>query len=309
MIDIFLSYAEEDRQTAARVASLLENSGWTVWWDRGIPAGAKWRAAIADALARTRALVVLWSRFSVASEWVNEESDQARRAGKLIPVRIDDVSPPLGFGEFQCADLTRWDGSEHAPSFRKLILDIEVHLCACPGADTSVAAEAATPAGAVIVTGGTNRQGAHAPAMHSSWRLGSSVFIAVVCIAVTIAALRLWSVTDWASPAGRSDAPPASEVGLEKPESAPAVVETAVAPPPNDKQRAERETEQTSKKSDVESAGTGTRVKSRSKPLVGQSDTGTVMRSNQRCANILSRLSLGNAISDSDRQYLSKECR
>ncbi|MBL8668950.1 MAG: toll/interleukin-1 receptor domain-containing protein [Rhodospirillales bacterium] len=309
MIDIFLSYAEEDRQTAARVAKLLENSGWTVWWDRGIPAGAKWRAAIADALARTRALVVLWSRFSVASEWVNEESDQARRAGKLIPVRIDDVSPPLGFGEFQCADLTRWDGSEHAPSFRKLILDIEVHLCACPGADTSVAGEAAKPTGAVIVTGGASRQGAHAPATRPSWRLASGVVITLVCIAVTIAALRLWTLTGGISPAGRSDAPPASEVRLERPEPPPVVVEATVAPLSNDKQGGERETEQPAKKFDVESVGTDTKDKNRAKPPVRQSDAGTVMRSNERCANILSRLALGDAISDSDRQYLSKECR
>jgi TIR domain len=39
MADIFLSYANEDRESARAVAGLLESAGCTVWWDRRIPAG------------------------------------------------------------------------------------------------------------------------------------------------------------------------------------------------------------------------------------------------------------------------------
>ena len=99
MVDIFLSYAEEDRELARRIATLLEQSGWTVWWDRRIRAGARWRSAIGDSLSKMRCMVVLWSNNSVGSEWVNEEAEQARLVGKLIPVLIDHVRPPLGFQE------------------------------------------------------------------------------------------------------------------------------------------------------------------------------------------------------------------
>ncbi|MGZ9020763.1 MAG: toll/interleukin-1 receptor domain-containing protein, partial [Rhodoplanes sp.] len=39
MPDIFLSYAREDVSVAQRLARALEDEGWSVWWDRHIPAG------------------------------------------------------------------------------------------------------------------------------------------------------------------------------------------------------------------------------------------------------------------------------
>ena len=39
MSDIFLSYASDDRSRARSLAEALEAQGWSVWWDRIIPAG------------------------------------------------------------------------------------------------------------------------------------------------------------------------------------------------------------------------------------------------------------------------------
>jgi hypothetical protein len=69
-----LSYAEEDRETAGRIARLLEGQGWSVWWDRKIPGGQTWREVIQSALQDMSCMVVLWSRSSVDSFWVNEEA-------------------------------------------------------------------------------------------------------------------------------------------------------------------------------------------------------------------------------------------
>ncbi|MFI4997767.1 MAG: TIR domain-containing protein, partial [Hyphomicrobiales bacterium] len=33
MVDVFISYAREDRSQAAELAELLEEAGYTVWWD------------------------------------------------------------------------------------------------------------------------------------------------------------------------------------------------------------------------------------------------------------------------------------
>jgi hypothetical protein len=38
MSDIFLKYASADRDRAQRIAAVLEDQGWSVWWDRTIPA-------------------------------------------------------------------------------------------------------------------------------------------------------------------------------------------------------------------------------------------------------------------------------
>ncbi|HEY6367396.1 MAG TPA: TIR domain-containing protein [Candidatus Binatia bacterium] len=125
MADIFLSYANEDRETARAVAGLLESAGCTVWWDRRIPAGRTWRSMIEEALRDMRCMVVLWSTHSVDSDWVREEAEEARALGKLIPVLIEPVKPPVGFRSIQAADLTDWNGSRDALGARQLIADLQ----------------------------------------------------------------------------------------------------------------------------------------------------------------------------------------
>jgi hypothetical protein len=128
MTDIFLSYNEKDREQARRVAAMLEAVGWSVWWDRRIPAGETWRSVLEKALDNMRCMIVLWSSHSIESEWVYEEATEGRRLGKLIPVLIEAVRPPAGFREIQAADLTDWDGSREFDGMRMLIADLENFL-------------------------------------------------------------------------------------------------------------------------------------------------------------------------------------
>ena len=125
MVDIFLSYAKEDREVARRIAALLGNAGWVVWWDRRIPAGRTWRSVLEEALRDMRCMVVLWSAHSIESDWVRDEADEARARKKLVPVLIEAVTPPVGFRNIQAADLSGWDGSSKAPGIQRLLGDLE----------------------------------------------------------------------------------------------------------------------------------------------------------------------------------------
>ncbi|MGH7855431.1 MAG: toll/interleukin-1 receptor domain-containing protein [Candidatus Binatia bacterium] len=126
MADFFLSYANEDREMAAALARALEAAGWTVWWERRIPASRTWRSVLDEALNDSRCMIVLWSGQSVTSDRVKEEAEEARRRGMtLIPVQIERVEPPIEFRLIQAADLTDWDGSSTAPSVQHLIADLE----------------------------------------------------------------------------------------------------------------------------------------------------------------------------------------
>ena len=125
MADIFISYANEDRDRAAQLAAFLESAGWSVWWDRRIPAGRTWRAVLEEAVMDMRCMIVLWSQDSVKSQWVAEEAEEARRLGKtLVPVLIQRVEPPMGFRAIQAADLVGWDASPDDPAARQLIADL-----------------------------------------------------------------------------------------------------------------------------------------------------------------------------------------
>jgi len=126
MADIFLSYAKQDRDVARRLSRLLVKAGWTVWWDRRIPAGRTWRRMLESALRDMRCMVVLWSSHSIESDWVKEEAEEARVRRKLLPVLIETVNPPVGFRNIQAADLTDWDGAGESLAVRQLIADIEL---------------------------------------------------------------------------------------------------------------------------------------------------------------------------------------
>jgi hypothetical protein len=128
MTDIFISYAREDRSRIEPLANFLEGLGWSVFWDRTIPAGKTWRQVIGEALRNARSVIVAWSQKSIESEWVQEEADRGLKRNVLIPILIDDVDPPLGFGIIQAADLVKWDPAQSSPEFEKLIADISIIL-------------------------------------------------------------------------------------------------------------------------------------------------------------------------------------
>ncbi|HEX2310554.1 MAG TPA: TIR domain-containing protein [Vicinamibacterales bacterium] len=150
MADIFVSYATEDRERARTVAQALEERGWDVWWDREIPLGRLYDDAIEQALAAARCAIVLWSRTSVASEWVRSEASEAKRRGILVPVFLDTIEPPLAFRLLQGADLAAWEPGTPHEEFDKLVERIGELLTPQPATSAAApgraAAESPVPA-------------------------------------------------------------------------------------------------------------------------------------------------------------------
>jgi len=124
--DIFLSYAREDLERVKRIVAACEAKGWSVFWDRTIPAGKTWREIIGKALDEASCVVVAWSRTSVNSRWVQEEADEGRERGILIPLLLDDVRPPMGFRGLQAANLVDQDPTTAA--LRQVLADIAALL-------------------------------------------------------------------------------------------------------------------------------------------------------------------------------------
>ena len=95
MTDIFLSYSKHDADRARGFVHALEERGWLVFWDQRIPPGSSFSRYIQQKIDEATCVVVLWSKDSVDSEWVEIEAAWAKRNQKLIPAlpasQIDNV--------------------------------------------------------------------------------------------------------------------------------------------------------------------------------------------------------------------------
>src|SRR5438045_1934152 len=123
MSDIFVSYKAEDQARVAPLVRGLESDGLSVWWDIQIAAGSEWREDIQEQLDAARCVIVIWSKRSVGPEgrFVRDEASRAQRRGTYLPVRIDEVEPPLGFGELHAIPMQRWNGQAADPCYRILL--------------------------------------------------------------------------------------------------------------------------------------------------------------------------------------------
>lgn len=110
MADVFVSYKKEDRDRVGPIVEALRQDGIGVWWDQDIEPGAPWDQTIAQQIESAHCVVVVWSSLSITAPWVKEEAGLGKARGILVPVRIHDVDPPLGFGLIQTADLRLWKG-------------------------------------------------------------------------------------------------------------------------------------------------------------------------------------------------------
>jgi TolB-like protein/Tfp pilus assembly protein PilF len=117
---LFLSYSHVDDAKARRIASALEEAGYTVWWDALIEGGAAYAKSIGSALETADAVIVMWSANSVESDWVRDEAAQGRDRHCLIPISLDGTRPPLGFRQYQVIKFRSWRGRRDSPQFEAL---------------------------------------------------------------------------------------------------------------------------------------------------------------------------------------------
>jgi DNA-binding response OmpR family regulator len=122
--DLFLSYSRQDLTKIETLAAVLQQAGWSVWWDRHIKTGTSFDKVIEQALMNARAVVVAWSKNSVDSDWVRAEAAYALDNNKLLPLRLDTAAPPLRFINMQTVNFASWDGSCDDQAFRTLVADL-----------------------------------------------------------------------------------------------------------------------------------------------------------------------------------------
>ena len=110
-IDIFISYARENRRQAEALYQLLRTRKHRVFLDtQNIRPGQSWPQTIVESLEEALVVCVLWSKAAhdAKGAYVREEARIAKKSGSYFPVCLDDAGVPYGFGEIHYADLIDW---------------------------------------------------------------------------------------------------------------------------------------------------------------------------------------------------------
>jgi non-specific serine/threonine protein kinase len=125
---LFISYSHEDKSVAKHVAEALRQRGYEVFWDTKIPTGMTFDTYIYQELESSNAVIVLWSKHSVQSDYVKEEAEYAKNNSVLVPLTIDATDPPFGFSRIQSTDISGWHGSTKDPRWQTVVDSIEAIL-------------------------------------------------------------------------------------------------------------------------------------------------------------------------------------
>ena len=134
MSDVFVSYKAEDRRRVQPLVAALEAEGLSVWWDAQIGGGDEWRRSIERELDAAKCVLVVWSKRSTGPEgrFVRDEASRAMERGVYLPVRIDNVRPPLGFGETQALQLSGWKGRADDSGFHAVLAAVRAIVAGRP---------------------------------------------------------------------------------------------------------------------------------------------------------------------------------
>lgn len=104
------SYARVDADRVEPLLAEMQAAGWTIWYDREIPAGVEWDAIVERRIIGSVAVLLFVSRASMASRYVRREVKLADVVGRpIVPVHLEPVVPrdglrmlltPLQFEEY-----------------------------------------------------------------------------------------------------------------------------------------------------------------------------------------------------------------
>jgi len=169
MSDVFISYKAEDRRRIQALVQALKADGYSVWWDQHIGTGDEWRQTIERQLDAARCVIVVWSKRSVGPEgqFVRDEASRAQQRRIYVPVTIDTVRVPLGFGENQATSLRGWRGNPSDPRYQAVLSAVRR-----------------------IAGGGSEEKTAKRPQM----RVGRRAFVAGGVVAVAAAGVGTWAL-------------------------------------------------------------------------------------------------------------------
>ena len=102
---LVLNATTDDAAAMAQVLGALTEQGFTVRIAPVLGRDPEPRDMEPNPDETSAAVLTVWSRGAILNEDVVSRASDAMRRGRLLPVRIEDVEPPIGFRQVQTFDL------------------------------------------------------------------------------------------------------------------------------------------------------------------------------------------------------------
>lgn len=128
MVDICIIYARDDASGIPPALEAVLAPEWSVWWDRHLVSG-DYRAGIEMQIRTCEVLVPVWSAAATLNANMHDELEIARKAGAtILPVRIHEAPPPMGYGNLQATEIIGWMGECDRPEIPTLVERIRLAI-------------------------------------------------------------------------------------------------------------------------------------------------------------------------------------
>src|SRR5260370_14934016 len=121
LVDVCVSYKQEERDAVQIIASSLADLKLDVWFDTKLRAGGSFDEEIAAALRATKAVLVCWTPAAIHSEWVRGEATEGLNKDQLAACFLQptELIPP--FNLTHAENLSAWAGQTEDPAWIKLL--------------------------------------------------------------------------------------------------------------------------------------------------------------------------------------------
>ncbi len=126
--EVFISYAFEEAEFANQLVAELNAAGIQCWLDTNkLRGGVKWQPALGQAILDSFALVVITTRKSLDSQWVQNEINFARTNAKpIIPLIQEDVTNHPAFIALSSDQwISDHSGDNHSKAIARLARDLQ----------------------------------------------------------------------------------------------------------------------------------------------------------------------------------------
>lgn len=135
LVDVFISYKQDEREAVQIIASALSDLKLAVWFDASLRSGDSFDEKIAEALGSAAAVLVCWTPAAVRSDWVRAEATDGRESDRLAACFLHPTALIPPFNLTHAEDLSTWAGQEDDPAWIKLLERIG-ELVGRPGIST-----------------------------------------------------------------------------------------------------------------------------------------------------------------------------